>query len=136
LLSKHDNSQRWHPRPPINPRKIQNHFWDLYKDLFEEFSKYSEIKSIKFATTSFSRFSLQLNVVISRWGMYKFREEELVANAVRNLTGRFYVNCLYIFFWFFAISHSFCNFEVHQWTPMPLCLLSLNIELVWWLAWV
>ncbi|XP_014498200.1 splicing factor U2af small subunit B-like [Vigna radiata var. radiata] len=67
---------------PIDPRKIQDHFEEFYEDLFEELSKYGEIESLNVCDNLADH--MVGNVYV------QFREEEHAANAVRNLTGRFY----------------------------------------------
>ncbi|XXG64945.1 hypothetical protein AAC387_Pa05g2764 [Persea americana] len=66
----------------IDPRKIQEHFEDFYEDLFEELSKYGEIESLNICDNLADH--MVGNVYV------QFREEEHAANALRNLTGRFY----------------------------------------------
>ncbi|KAK9290290.1 hypothetical protein L1049_008457 [Liquidambar formosana] len=67
---------------PLDPRKIQEHFEDFYEDLFEELSKYGEIESLNICDNLADH--MVGNVYV------QFREEEHAANAVRNLSGRFY----------------------------------------------
>ncbi|XVF69088.1 hypothetical protein PTKIN_Ptkin11bG0052500 [Pterospermum kingtungense] len=67
---------------PIDPRKIQEHFEGFYEDLFEELSKYGEIESLNICDNLADH--MVGNVYV------QFREEEHAANAVKNLTGRFY----------------------------------------------
>ncbi|RDY09570.1 Splicing factor U2af small subunit A [Mucuna pruriens] len=67
---------------PIDPRKIQDHFEDFYEDLFNELSKYGDIESLNVCD------NLADHMVGNVYA--QFREEEHAANAVRNLTGRFY----------------------------------------------
>ncbi|XP_020230973.1 splicing factor U2af small subunit B [Cajanus cajan] len=67
---------------PIDPRKIQDHFEEFYEDLFDELSKYGEIESLNVCDNLADH--MVGNVYV------QFREEEHAANAVRNLTGRFY----------------------------------------------
>ncbi|XP_010243574.1 PREDICTED: splicing factor U2af small subunit B-like [Nelumbo nucifera] len=66
----------------IDPRRIQEHFEDFYEDLFEELSKYGEIESLNICDNLADH--MVGNVYV------QFREEEHAANALRNLTGRFY----------------------------------------------
>ncbi|OVA17868.1 RNA recognition motif domain [Macleaya cordata] len=66
----------------VDPRKIQEHFEDFYEDLFEELSKYGEIESLNICDNLADH--MVGNVYI------QFREEEHAANALRNLSGRFY----------------------------------------------
>ncbi|OMO90235.1 hypothetical protein COLO4_19287 [Corchorus olitorius] len=66
----------------IDPRKIQEHFEEFYEDLFEELSKYGEIESLNICDNLADH--MVGNVYV------QFREEEHAANALRNLTGRFY----------------------------------------------
>ncbi|KAE8711380.1 Splicing factor U2af small subunit A [Hibiscus syriacus] len=67
---------------PIDPRKIQEHFEGFYEDLFEELSKYGEIESLNICDNLADH--MVGNVYV------QFREEEHAANALKNLTGRFY----------------------------------------------
>ncbi|XP_010278242.1 PREDICTED: splicing factor U2af small subunit B-like [Nelumbo nucifera] len=67
---------------PLDPRKIQEHFEDFYEDLFEELSKYGEIESLNICDNLADH--MVGNVYV------QFREEEHAANALRNLTGRYY----------------------------------------------
>ncbi|KAI4322367.1 hypothetical protein L6164_022070 [Bauhinia variegata] len=67
---------------PIDPRKIQEHFEEFYEDLFEELSKYGDIESLN-VCDNFADHMVG-NVYV------QFREEEHAANALRNLSGRFY----------------------------------------------
>ncbi|XVF05243.1 hypothetical protein REPUB_Repub05bG0155300 [Reevesia pubescens] len=67
---------------PIDPRKIQEHFESFYEDLFEELSKYGEIDSLNICDNLADH--MVGNVYV------QFREEEHAANALRNLTGRYY----------------------------------------------
>ncbi|KAG5556669.1 hypothetical protein RHGRI_007065 [Rhododendron griersonianum] len=67
---------------PLDPQKIQNHFEDFYEDLFEELSKYGEIESLNICDNLADH--MVGNVYV------QFREEEHAANALQNLTGRFY----------------------------------------------
>ncbi|KAF5727504.1 Zinc finger C-x8-C-x5-C-x3-H type family protein [Tripterygium wilfordii] len=67
---------------PIDPRKIQDHFEDFYEDLFEELSNYGEIESLNVCDNLADH--MVGNVYV------QFREEEHAANAIRNLSGRFY----------------------------------------------
>ncbi|GMY15887.1 splicing factor U2af small subunit B-like [Fagus crenata] len=67
---------------PIDPRTIQTHFEEFYEDLFEELSKYGEIESLNICDNLADH--MVGNVYV------QFREEEHAANALRNLTGRFY----------------------------------------------
>ncbi|PIA24730.1 hypothetical protein AQUCO_62200001v1 [Aquilegia coerulea] len=66
----------------MDPLKIQQHFEDFYEDLFEELSKYGEIESLNVCDNLADH--MVGNVYV------QFREEEDAANAVKNLTGRFY----------------------------------------------
>ncbi|KAK7261257.1 hypothetical protein RIF29_27565 [Crotalaria pallida] len=66
----------------IDPRKIQDHFEEFYEDLFDELSKYGDIESLNVCDNLADH--MVGNVYV------QFREEEHAANAVRNLTGRFY----------------------------------------------
>ncbi|KAK8496180.1 hypothetical protein V6N13_052112 [Hibiscus sabdariffa] len=68
---------------PLNPHKIQEHFEGFYEDLFEELSKYGEIESLNICDDLVDH--MVGNVYV------QFREEEHAANALENLTGRFYV---------------------------------------------
>ncbi|KAI7999006.1 Splicing factor U2af small subunit B [Camellia lanceoleosa] len=67
---------------PLDPRKIQHHFDDFYEDLFEELSKYGEIESLNICDNLADH--MVGNVYV------QFREEEHAANALQNLSGRFY----------------------------------------------
>ncbi|KAG2674505.1 hypothetical protein I3760_13G140000 [Carya illinoinensis] len=67
---------------PIDPRTIQRHFEEFYEDLFEELGKYGEIESLNVCDNLADH--MVGNVYV------QFREEEHAANALRNLTGRFY----------------------------------------------
>ncbi|PSS14312.1 Splicing factor U2af small subunit A like [Actinidia chinensis var. chinensis] len=67
---------------PIDPRKMQEHFEDFYEDLFEELSKYGEIESLNVCDNLADH--MVGNVYV------QFREEEHAANALKNLSGRFY----------------------------------------------
>nr|QEX51156.1 splicing factor U2af small subunit B-like isoform X1 [Cymbidium ensifolium]QEX51237.1 splicing factor U2af small subunit B-like isoform X2 [Cymbidium ensifolium]QEX51242.1 splicing factor U2af small subunit B-like isoform X3 [Cymbidium ensifolium] len=66
----------------MDPRKIQEHFENFYEDLFEELSKYGEIESLNVCDNLADH--MVGNVYV------QFREEEHAANALRNLSGRFY----------------------------------------------
>ncbi|XP_026421055.1 splicing factor U2af small subunit A-like [Papaver somniferum] len=65
-----------------DPRHIQQHFDDFYEDLFDELSKYAEIESLNICDNLADH--MVGNVYV------QFREEEDAANALKNLTGRFY----------------------------------------------
>ncbi|KAE9620597.1 hypothetical protein Lal_00019333 [Lupinus albus] len=67
---------------PIDPRKIQEHFQDFYQDLFDELTKYGKIESLNVCDNLADH--MVGNVYV------QFREEEHAANALKNLTGRFY----------------------------------------------
>ncbi|XVF19789.1 hypothetical protein REPUB_Repub11eG0141200 [Reevesia pubescens] len=67
---------------PIDPRKIQEHFEGFYEDLFEELSKYGEVESLNICDNLADH--MVGNVYV------QFREEEHAANALKNLSGRFY----------------------------------------------
>ncbi|KAF3948004.1 hypothetical protein CMV_025943 [Castanea mollissima] len=67
---------------PIDPRTIQSHFEEFYEDLFEELTKYGDIESLNVCDNLADH--MVGNVYV------QFREEEHAANALRNLTGRFY----------------------------------------------
>ncbi|GER57103.1 splicing factor U2af small subunit A [Striga asiatica] len=67
---------------PIDPKKMQEHFEDFYEDLFEELNKYGEIESLNICDNLADH--MVGNVYV------QFREEEHAANALKNLTGRFY----------------------------------------------
>ncbi|KAL8152895.1 hypothetical protein V2J09_010655 [Rumex salicifolius] len=67
---------------PLDPRKIQEHFEDFYEDLFEELNKYGEIESLNICDNLADH--MVGNVYV------QFREEEHAANALQNLSGRFY----------------------------------------------
>ncbi|KAF8395336.1 hypothetical protein HHK36_019281 [Tetracentron sinense] len=66
----------------MDPRKIQEHFEDFYEDLFEELGKYGELESLNICDNLADH--MVGNVYV------QFREEEHAANALRNLSGRFY----------------------------------------------
>ncbi|XP_065856098.1 splicing factor U2af small subunit B-like [Euphorbia lathyris] len=66
----------------LDPRKIQDHFEDFYQDLFEELSKYGDLESLNICDNLADH--MVGNVYV------QFREEDHAANALRNLTGRFY----------------------------------------------
>ncbi|KAK4482681.1 hypothetical protein RD792_009847 [Penstemon davidsonii] len=67
---------------PIDPKKMQEHFEDFYEDLFEELNKYGEIESLNICDNLADH--MVGNVYV------QFREEEHAANALKNLTGRYY----------------------------------------------
>ncbi|KAK9723872.1 hypothetical protein RND81_05G031300 [Saponaria officinalis] len=67
---------------PLDPRKVQQHFEDFYEDLFEELNKYGEIECLNICDNLADH--MVGNVYV------QFREEEHAAEAVRNLTGRYY----------------------------------------------
>ncbi|VFQ67207.1 unnamed protein product [Cuscuta campestris] len=67
---------------PIDPRKMQEHFEEFYEDLFEELNKYGEIESLNVCDNLADH--MVGNVYV------QFREEEQAANALKNLSGRFY----------------------------------------------
>ncbi|CAA2995011.1 splicing factor U2af small subunit B-like [Olea europaea subsp. europaea] len=67
---------------PIDPKAMQEHFEDFYEDLFEELSKYGDIESLNVCDNLADH--MVGNVYV------QFREEEHAANALKNLTGRFY----------------------------------------------
>lgn len=67
---------------PLDPRMMQEHFEDFYEDLFEELNKYGEIESLNVCDNLADH--MVGNVYV------QFREEEEAANALRNLTGRYY----------------------------------------------
>ncbi|KAG7019309.1 Splicing factor U2af small subunit A [Cucurbita argyrosperma subsp. argyrosperma] len=67
---------------PIDPRKIQDHFEEFYEDLFQELNKYGEIESLNVCDNLADH--MVGNVYV------QFQEEEQAANALRNLSGRFY----------------------------------------------
>ncbi|XP_059463063.1 splicing factor U2af small subunit B-like [Corylus avellana] len=70
------------PNPNLDPTHIQEHFEDFYQDLFDELSKYGHIESLNICDNLADH--MVGNVYV------QFREEEDAANALRNLTGRFY----------------------------------------------
>ncbi|KAF5473615.1 splicing factor U2af small subunit B-like [Juglans microcarpa x Juglans regia] len=70
------------PNPNLDPAHIQEHFDDFYQDLFDELSKYGHIESLNICDNLADH--MVGNVYV------QFREEEDAANALRNLTGRFY----------------------------------------------
>lgn len=67
---------------PIDPKKMQEHFEDFYEDLFDELSKYGDIESLNVCDNLADH--MVGNVYV------QFREEEHAANALKNLTGRYY----------------------------------------------
>ncbi|OIW05846.1 hypothetical protein TanjilG_23632 [Lupinus angustifolius] len=67
---------------PIDPRKIEEHFEDFYQDLFDELNKYGKLESLNVCDNLADH--MVGNVYV------QFREEEHAANALNNLTGRFY----------------------------------------------
>ncbi|KAM5584394.1 splicing factor U2af small subunit B [Rosa sericea] len=67
---------------PIDPRQMQTHFEEFYEDLFQELNKYGEIESLNVCDNLADH--MVGNVYV------QFREEEHAANALKNLTGRFY----------------------------------------------
>ncbi|KAL3620164.1 hypothetical protein CASFOL_035076 [Castilleja foliolosa] len=67
---------------PIDPKKMQEHFEDFYEDLFEELNKYGKIESLNICDNLADH--MVGNVYV------QFREEDHAANALKNLTGRFY----------------------------------------------
>ncbi|GAB4833483.1 hypothetical protein Ancab_031726 [Ancistrocladus abbreviatus] len=67
---------------PLDPRKIQEHFEDFYEDLFEELGKYGEIESLNICDNLADH--MVGNVYV------QYREEEHAANALQNLSGRYY----------------------------------------------
>ncbi|KAI4349025.1 hypothetical protein L6164_009679 [Bauhinia variegata] len=66
----------------LDPDKVQDHFEDFYEDLFEELSKYGEIQSLNICDNLADH--MVGNVYV------QFKEEDHAANALMNLTGRFY----------------------------------------------
>ncbi|KAL9332053.1 hypothetical protein ACSQ67_001663 [Phaseolus vulgaris] len=71
------------PQPQsLDPDKVQDHFDDFYEDLFEELSKYGPIQSLNICDNLADH--MVGNVYV------QFREEDHAANALMNLTGRFY----------------------------------------------
>ncbi|KAK4766327.1 hypothetical protein SAY87_007969 [Trapa incisa] len=66
----------------LDPRKVQDHYEDFYEDLFEELSKYGGIENLNICDNIADH--MVGNVYV------QFREEEHAANAVQNLSGRFY----------------------------------------------
>ncbi|KAE9619613.1 hypothetical protein Lal_00038239 [Lupinus albus] len=66
----------------LDPDKVQDHFEDFYEDLFEELNKYGEIQSLNICDNLADH--MVGNVYV------QFKEEDHSANAVMNLTGRFY----------------------------------------------
>ncbi|KAM0996753.1 hypothetical protein ACFX14_006816 [Malus domestica] len=67
---------------PIDPRQMQRHFEEFYEDLFQELSKYGDIESLNVCDNLADH--MVGNVYV------QFREEDHAANALRNLSGRFY----------------------------------------------
>ncbi|XP_050367336.1 splicing factor U2af small subunit B-like [Argentina anserina] len=66
----------------IDPRQMQSHFEEFYEDLFQELSKYGEIESLNVCDNLADH--MVGNVYV------QFSEEDHAANALKNLTGRFY----------------------------------------------
>ncbi|OIW11324.1 hypothetical protein TanjilG_20473 [Lupinus angustifolius] len=66
----------------LDPDKVQDHFEDFYQDLFEELSKYGQIQSLNICDNLADH--MVGNVYV------QFKEEDHAANALMNLTGRFY----------------------------------------------
>ncbi|KAL1313833.1 hypothetical protein HN51_040546 [Arachis hypogaea] len=66
----------------LDPDKVQDHFEDFYEDLFEELSKYGQIQSLNICDNLADH--MVGNVYV------QFKEEDHAANALMNLTGRFY----------------------------------------------
>ncbi|KAK4281605.1 hypothetical protein QN277_013076 [Acacia crassicarpa] len=66
----------------LDPDKVQDHFEDFYEDLFEELSKYGEIQSLNICDNLADH--MVGNVYV------QFKEEDHAANALMNLSGRFY----------------------------------------------
>ncbi|XP_050367339.1 splicing factor U2af small subunit B-like [Argentina anserina] len=67
---------------PLDPRQMQSNFEDFYEDLFQELSKYGEIERLNVCDNIADH--MVGNVYV------QFSEEEHAANALKNLTGRFY----------------------------------------------
>ncbi|KAL5580243.1 hypothetical protein UlMin_012685 [Ulmus minor] len=67
---------------PIDPREMQKHFEEFYEDLFQELTKYGELESLNICD------NLADHMVGNVYA--QFREEEHAANALKNLSGRFY----------------------------------------------
>ncbi|XP_044511397.1 splicing factor U2af small subunit A-like [Mangifera indica] len=67
---------------PIEPRKIQDHFEDFYKDIFEELSKFGEIESLNVCDNLADHMIGNVYV--------QFKEEDQAAVALQALQGRFY----------------------------------------------
>ncbi|THG19095.1 hypothetical protein TEA_027661 [Camellia sinensis var. sinensis] len=86
-----DRCSRLHTKPSISPTLLLSNMYqrpdmitpgDFYEDLFEELSKYGEIESLNICDNLADH--MVGNVYV------QFREEEHAANALQNLTGRFY----------------------------------------------
>nr|AFK41187.1 unknown [Lotus japonicus] len=75
-------NQPQHQPQPLDPDKLQDHFDDFYEDLFQELSKYGQIQSLNICD------NLADHMVGNVYVQYK--EEDHAANALTNLTGRFY----------------------------------------------
>ncbi|XP_057490102.1 LOW QUALITY PROTEIN: splicing factor U2af small subunit B-like [Actinidia eriantha] len=67
---------------PIDPRKIKDHFEDLYYDIFEEFGKFGEIENLNVCDNLADRMIGNVYV--------QFEEEDQAAVALQALQGRFY----------------------------------------------
>ncbi|OIV92185.1 hypothetical protein TanjilG_30893 [Lupinus angustifolius] len=86
-LNVSDPDQPPQSEPPqsqssLDPDKVQEHFEDFYQDLFEELSKYGQIQSLNICDNLADH--MVGNVYV------QFKEEDHAANALMNLTGRFY----------------------------------------------
>jgi len=130
---------------PIDPRKIQDHFEEFYEDLFEELSKYGEIESLNVCDNLADHMVFSLIVtltvilittiivtpgmVVFRLGMCTFSSERrsmLPMLLGISLEGFMPVSYL-LFFWFSAISQSFCISDVHQCTSFFLLILYIEL---------
>ncbi|XP_019414717.1 PREDICTED: splicing factor U2af small subunit B-like [Lupinus angustifolius] len=79
----------------LDPDKVQDHFENFYEDLFEELSKYGEIQSLNICD------NLADHVVGNVY--VQFKEEDHAANALMNLTGRFYSGATFSFSSFYSL---------------------------------
>ncbi|KAK3015725.1 hypothetical protein RJ639_005925 [Escallonia herrerae] len=95
ITSKHLLKGYWNTS--VGPKEYGIDYLDFYEDLFEELSKYGEIESLNICDNLADH--MVGNVYV------QFREEEHAANALQNLTGRFYAGYLYAVFFVVKIAH-------------------------------
>lgn len=95
---------------PIVPRKIQAHFDDFYQYLFDEILQVRPHRhpqrlrqprrphgTVRTTLLTFYSFNFIFKTNNNNCSVYvQFREEEHAANALRNLTGRFYTGLFLI----------------------------------------